>query len=147
MTSGSDLEKVDAAGYTSLEMLYRFIEVHFYYSAMDGLLRAKFAYPKVNFRYVVTPSKSLQWNLTPFAYNKATVDSIFDQGVSDAKKIMDKGEGIHFDDLTQYFALKKKNDSRVEGINFEDFLNKRDLEMAGYSVLDDEELSTLFLQE
>lgn len=40
-------------------MLWRFLEVSRYYSAMDGLLRAQFAYPTINFRYIIAPTADL----------------------------------------------------------------------------------------
>ena len=147
MTSGSDLDKVDASGYTSLSMLYRFIHIHFYYSAMNGLLRAKFAYPDVNFRYVVTPSKGLQWNLTPFSYDKADIDAAFQQGVTDAKTAVTQGAGVHFEDLVQYFGLKKKADKRVEDMSFDDYLSAREAMFEGYKVAEDKEVAKYFLQE
>ena len=40
-------------------MLFRYLEVARYYGVMDGLLRATFAYPDVDFRYIVSPSSEL----------------------------------------------------------------------------------------
>jgi hypothetical protein len=59
MTSAKTLKKVDASGYHSINMLWRFLEVSRYYSAMDGLLRAQFAYPTIDFRYIISPSADL----------------------------------------------------------------------------------------
>ena len=59
LTSAANLTVVDASKYTSIGMLFRYLEVSSYYSSMDGLLRAKFAYPKVNFRYVIAPGSGL----------------------------------------------------------------------------------------
>ena len=59
LTSEETLPVVDASQYTSLEMLRRYLQVSRYYSSMDGLLRAQFAYPNVYFRYVVAPSADL----------------------------------------------------------------------------------------
>jgi hypothetical protein len=40
----------------SIGMLLRYLEISSYYNAMDGLLRAKFAFPNVKFRYVISPT-------------------------------------------------------------------------------------------
>lgn len=56
MTSEKTLKTVDASKYHSIQMLWRYLEVSRYYSNMDGLLRAQFAYPNVNFRNVCAPS-------------------------------------------------------------------------------------------
>ena len=59
LTSQKNLRQVDASNYNAVEMLLRYEEVARYYGNMDGLLRAKFAYPGINFRYVISPSESL----------------------------------------------------------------------------------------
>jgi hypothetical protein len=59
LTSEKVLRQVDASNYNSMNMLARYLEVAHYYSVMDGLLRARFAYPKVNFRYIIAPSQAL----------------------------------------------------------------------------------------
>jgi len=48
-------------------MLWRFLEISGYYETMDGFLRAKFAYPKVNFRYAISPSEELPWDYFPLS--------------------------------------------------------------------------------
>ena len=47
LTSSAKLREVDAHNFTSLQMLRRYMEITSYYYAMDGLLRAKFAFPRV----------------------------------------------------------------------------------------------------
>jgi hypothetical protein len=59
MTSTKTLKTVDASTFNSVQMLLRFLEVQRYYSVMDGLLRAQFAYPEVTFRHVISPSEDL----------------------------------------------------------------------------------------
>ncbi len=65
LTSSANLTQVDATDYKSIGMLFRYLEISSYYSSMDGLLRAKFAYPKANFRYIVAPSKTLPTSKYP----------------------------------------------------------------------------------
>lgn len=59
LTSQKVLKIVDASSYNSLQMLFRYLEVARYYGAMDGLLRAQFAYPDVQFRHIISPSGEL----------------------------------------------------------------------------------------
>ncbi len=59
LTSEKTLKTVDASDYHSIQMLWRYLEVSRYYSNMDGLLRAQFAYPNVNFRHIVAPSAEM----------------------------------------------------------------------------------------
>ena len=64
-TSSANLKEVDAKDYRSIGMLFRYLEISSFYSSMDGLLRAKFSYPKVNFRYAISPSKTLPSSMYP----------------------------------------------------------------------------------
>ena len=64
LTSAANLKEVEAANYKSVNMLFRYFEVSSFYNAMDGLLRAKFAYNGVHFRYVIAPSGDI-----PSAFN------------------------------------------------------------------------------
>lgn len=59
MTSSKTLKQVDASNYGAMHMMYRFLQVARYYNAMDGLLRAQFAYPTVQFRHIIAPSGDL----------------------------------------------------------------------------------------
>jgi hypothetical protein len=59
MTNSRNLKQVDASNYKSIDMLWRFLHVTRYYNTMDGLLRAQFAYPTINFRHIIAPSGDL----------------------------------------------------------------------------------------
>lgn len=65
LTSSAELKTVEAQDYKSIGMLFRYLEISSYYSSMDGLLRAKFSYPKAQFRFAITPTKSLPSSLYP----------------------------------------------------------------------------------
>jgi len=65
LTSEKTLKVVDASDYKSIQMLWRYLEVSRYYSNMDGLLRAQFAYPDVTFRHTVAPSKDMPSSFYP----------------------------------------------------------------------------------
>lgn len=65
LTSAANLKEVQAEDYKSIQMLFRYLEISSFYNSMDGLLRAKFAYQNVNFRYVIAPSASIPSSLQP----------------------------------------------------------------------------------
>ena len=67
-------------------MLMRYAEISSFYNSMDGLLRAKFAYSKANFRYVITPTGSIGSSITPFAMNEDKIQEVYNLGFSDAQK-------------------------------------------------------------
>jgi hypothetical protein len=73
LTSSGHLKHVDAEDYRSISMLFRYLEISSYYHSMDGLIRARFAYPNVNFRYVIAPTVSLPTSKFPLVSNLITV--------------------------------------------------------------------------
>lgn len=56
MTTHKSIPFEDTSAFNSIQMLNRFLHIARYYGAMDGITRAQFAYPDVEFRYVVSPS-------------------------------------------------------------------------------------------
>lgn len=56
MTSSANLKEVNAESYKSVQMLFRYLEISSFYNSMDGILRAKFAYQGVDFRYAIAPT-------------------------------------------------------------------------------------------
>ena len=69
IAQGSNLERVNAADYKTLGMLYRYIEVFSFYGAMNGLERARFTHPDVQYRYVISPATPLPSNYYPLSLN------------------------------------------------------------------------------
>lgn len=69
VSQNSNLARVNASDYTALGMLFRYLEVSSYYGAMNGLERAKFSHPAVNYRYVIAPSASLPSSYFPMSLN------------------------------------------------------------------------------
>ena len=65
LTSSANLKDVHAEDYKSISMLFRYLEISSFYNSMDGLLRAKFAYDGVDFRYIIAPSGSIPASLNP----------------------------------------------------------------------------------
>ena len=80
MTSAKTLKVVDASNYKSIHMLWRYLEVSRYYSSMDGLLRAQFAYPDVTFRNIVSPSADLPSSLYPLNLKEADITTMYELG-------------------------------------------------------------------
>ena len=75
LTSEKTLKTVDASDYHSIQMLWRYLEVSRYYSNMDGLLRAQFAYPNVEFRHVVAPSGEMPSSWYPLVSKHNPIQS------------------------------------------------------------------------
>jgi hypothetical protein len=65
MTTMSKLEHVDTRNFKSWQMIRRYLDISSHYSMMDGLLRAKYGFPHVSFRHVITPQTALPSNWYP----------------------------------------------------------------------------------
>ena len=125
LTSARSLKVVDASEYHSIQMLWRYLEVSRYYSNMDGLLRAQFAYPNVTFRNVVAPSADMPSSFYPLNLTQAEVDQIWDLGMTDGAAAA--ASTTQVSDLSQYFMLKKKMDKRLRGgVSFDTFMEKKE---------------------
>lgn len=111
---------------------------------MDGLLRAQFAYPDINWRYIISPSEDLPENRVPLNLNSTMIDNMVILGKTDAFNAEPYSEGI--EDLMDYFGLKKKNDGRVSGISFEEFTEKKQLgEFADFNRREDKVLKRKYI--
>ena len=146
LTSEKTLKTVDASDYKSIQMLWRYLEVSRYYSNMDGLLRAQFAYPNVTFRHTVAPSTSMPSSWYPLNLESAEVDTIFQLGVTDGTAAA--ASPSHTLDLSQYYSMKKKQDARVKGgVSFESFLAMKQAgEFEEFNLHEDKQMASMFLQ-
>ena len=59
MTTLTELNHVDTTQFKSWQMIKRFVDIQSHYSMMDGLLRARYGFPNVNFRHVIAPKEDL----------------------------------------------------------------------------------------
>jgi len=146
MTSDKTLQQVDASDYSALKMLWRYLKISKYYSNMDGLLRAKFAYPNVNFRYIISPTTPLPNNWFPLNMSKDEVTQTLNQGEVDGKNAKESGIA-DAEDTLHFFSLKKKQDLSVENMDFASFKDRKASgEFAEFDLLQDKHLQSLFLQ-
>lgn len=127
-------------------MLWRYLAVSRYYSNMDGLLRAQFAYPDVIFRNVVAPSATMPSSWYPLNMDATQVDTMWTLGVTDGVDAASSATSTA--DLSQFFGLKKKNDKRLaDGVSFDNFMVMKQQGMfEEFSLFEDKQLQALFLQ-
>jgi len=145
LTSEKTLKVVDASNYKSIQMLWRYLEVSRYYSNMDGLLRAQFAYPNVTFRHVVAPSADMPSSMYPLNLSQANVDQIWNLGVTDGTAAASSNNSVA--DISHYFSLKKKGDARLKGgVSFDSFMEmKQNGDFEDFTLLQDKQMQALFL--
>lgn len=70
LTSEKSIRPVDASNFNTINVLLRAGKILRYYSIMDGLLRAQFAYPTITWRNIISPSADLEHNLYPLVSQK-----------------------------------------------------------------------------
>jgi len=119
MTHAKSIKQVNAENYDSLKMLVRFLEVTHYYNVMDGLLRAQFAYPTVEFRHIISPSGILPDSKLPLDWSQTMVDAAMTMGYNDGLAALNTPSDAA--DTLKYFALKKSRDPRVHGVTFDQY--------------------------
>ena len=147
LTSAKSLKVVDASDYHSIQMLWRYLEVSRFYSNMDGLLRAQFAYPAVEFRHTVAPSADMPSSFYPLNLESTDVATIYALGLTDGASAV--ASTTHTAELSQYFMLKKKQDKRVRGgVSFDTFMT---MKAAGEfdsdkALFEDKVMQAMFLQ-
>lgn len=88
-------------------MLFRYFEISSYYNAMDGLLRARFAYPNVTFRFVISPTRSIPSSVYPFNMDPKQIEEVFEMGKMDAQNVIMNRNISSLDSMIHYHALKK----------------------------------------
>mmetsp|Transcript_14016 Transcript_14016/g.23813 ORF Transcript_14016/g.23813 Transcript_14016/m.23813 type:complete len:303 (-) Transcript_14016:62-970(-) len=138
MTSSANLKEVEAEDYKSIGMLFRYLEISSFYNSMDGLLRAKFAYNGVDFRYVITPSGSIPSSLYPLAMTESQVQKAFDMGFKDAQDKIEKGAVTSLDQLLHYHALKKSGDEQIRNHTLGSFIEAKERgEFGDYNLHED----------
>jgi len=125
MSSAASLTNIKADNLKSVGMLLRYLEISSFYGSMDGVLRAKFAFPTINFRYAIAPSKTMPSSWLPLNLNETQVQEILDLGEQDALNAIKKGEGMTFDHLIHYHSLKKSGDKRVMKMNLGQFVDAK----------------------
>lgn len=129
-------------------MLWRYLEVERYYGNMDGLLRAQFAYPNVEFRHVLAPTAELPNSIYPLNLTADEVEQIWNLGVSDGTAAAQSTSSVDVANLTHFFSLKKKSDKRVKGgVSYDQFMEmKQNGEFEEFDLHSDKMMAALFLQ-
>jgi len=139
LTSSANLKQVQAEDYTSVGMLFRYLEILSFYNSMDGLLKAQFAYKGVNFRYVISPSEGIPSSMYPLNLKEKDIDKAFSMGVSDANKAISDGSKTTWNNLVHYYSIKKSGDARILKHTYGSFRDaKENNEFEEYDIMKDD---------
>jgi len=94
--NGKTYKPQNASNYNAIKMLMRAIELMSYQSSLSGLVQAQNSYPKVHFRYVIQPSKTLPDSILPMGFNSEHIKKMIEYGTDDAKDAIKKGPKTSF---------------------------------------------------
>lgn len=144
LTSGKDLAVVDASNFKSIQMLWRYLEISHWYGNNDGLLRAKFAFPDVNFRTIIAPSEELPSAQIALDYDKSQINSMVDLGKQDAQYAVSRENS--FDDHVHFYSLKKTQPDAMRHVKFDEFIQRKDAGEFQDADADLDNYNQLFLQ-
>lgn len=87
--SGAHMEKVDVGGkWTTVEVMRRVATVKNYDSAMWFVYNAMNAYPNVNYRYIIVPSKTMPGGAVPLDFDHKNLEQEIELGTSDAHSVL-----------------------------------------------------------
>lgn len=93
LCNSKSLPVLDKKNYHTLDVMMRTFEILNYDNAMRMLDDTKVFFPKVNFRYVVGPSKSLPNAKVPIVFQPSQIEEMIQLGIKDAKNVIGMGEG------------------------------------------------------
>lgn len=79
-----------------------------YYNNMDGLLRATFAYPNIEFRHVIAPSSDLPDSIWPLNLDQSQIDEMVTLGEQDGQNASTGSNANGTEDVLHFYGLKKK---------------------------------------
>jgi hypothetical protein len=102
----------NASSYTTIGVMNRAKEINAYDSSMWYLFNALTAYPTVNFRYTVVPSKALPGNEIPLVFTTEAVDTMLAEAMSDVQTLID-GNGLNARDYATAY-MQKRNSRRFK---------------------------------
>ena len=80
----------------------RFQDIKNYYGELNDVLEFKQTRPNVNYRYLFMPSQPLTSGLEELVFNNSTMYPMAQVGISDAVKMLERGEGKGFDLLEEW---------------------------------------------
>jgi predicted acylesterase/phospholipase RssA len=98
----------DAKGVHPLGVLVRIMEIYGYDNAMKDFEDIKVDFPKVNYRYVVAPTKSLPSGSIPLTFSPQEIETMIGFGLEDAKTVVKKGEGVNLAELLHGYKQERK---------------------------------------
>lgn len=84
LDAGKKMKKIDASGYKTLQVLFRYLQIASFDLTNQVVEDAKHDHPKVNIRHVVFPTEALPDSLYPYDYSQSQLLEMINLGIKDA---------------------------------------------------------------
>jgi len=107
---GQEMAPKNGANWTTYDVFTRSKDIHSYDNSMWYLYTAMQAYPDVNFRYIIIPSKPLAGTIVPFDFTSANILSEISEGQSDAETVISNGASPQI--IAEEWHLRTYNKAR-----------------------------------
>jgi hypothetical protein len=104
MTDGSCLIDANVSDYNAIQMFRRYLQIANYQKTMVWITQGKANFPNVNFRYIVSPVKSISTEWIPIGFKQKEIQRLIGLGKEDAKRTIEEGEGVMFHQLTSSWS-------------------------------------------
>lgn len=87
MCNDRKLKSISAAGYNSMQILFRYLAINSYNNVMQVVTNAKHFYPEVNIRTVVSPSSDIEsfFQIYPFDFSASEITKMLQVGEKDGQ--------------------------------------------------------------
>lgn len=108
MTTSDVLPERNSTNDSTIPSVLRYLEISEFYSGVNGIKRAVYGFPEINFRHCVSPDeKKLPTSWFPFDFKQKKVDSLLERGYSDAMEVMNMEPGQSCHDVIQKYEAKR----------------------------------------
>eukprot|EP00744_Colponema_vietnamica_P004212 GILI01006326.1.p1 GENE.GILI01006326.1~~GILI01006326.1.p1 ORF type:complete len:346 (-),score=117.87 GILI01006326.1:190-1227(-) len=109
LCTGAHIQAVDIEKDRTLGILLRTLEVRNYDHAVQLIEDARLAFPTVQFRYFVEPSKPLPGAIIPLVFDPKDIQEMIDVGYQDASNVLAKGPN-NMPPYVSELVLKRKHE-------------------------------------
>ena len=109
MIENAKFHRQNMTGASFVQNLVRLSEIRNYYQVMGSVIKTMFAYPNVNYRYLVRPSGLLDVDeLIPINFTQDHIQQLIAMGDAEAVSTYARGPGTVFDELIEELTGEKR---------------------------------------
>lgn len=106
MCSGDVLNDVDVSKFNSIQMLKRYTEIATFQKTMVWITQGKSNFPRVNFRYIVSPKGTISNEWIPIGFEHKEILRLIELGRTDAISVVEEGPGKRFEEELEFYKKR-----------------------------------------